>query len=176
MIGNDKIIQIGVFAKPHGIHGEITAVLDIDFEDLKNLRCIILKIDGINVPFFLKNIRPKGRDTALLSIDGYNSESDIREFTNAPIYALKDEVPENSPEDEDGFYISDFIGYDILDVQGHPVGAIIAFDDSTENVLLVVRRPDGTQVYVPVADEFFIEINPETKTIIMDLPEGLLAL
>ena len=59
MITPDILTSIGTFFKPHGIKGEISATLDYDI-DPSELRCIVLEIDGIIVPFFVDSRRPKG--------------------------------------------------------------------------------------------------------------------
>ena len=47
------------------------------------------------------------------------------------------------------------------------------YDDSTPNVLLIVESPDGRTLYLPFADEFFLDIDPDGMTVTMDLPEGI---
>lgn len=53
MITSDEIIEIGAFVKPHGVKGEISAQIDYEI-DLQELKCLIIDIDGIFVPFFCK--------------------------------------------------------------------------------------------------------------------------
>jgi ribosomal 30S subunit maturation factor RimM len=60
-----------------------------------------------------------------------------------------------------------------VEVDGTAVGEITGYDDSTENVLLIVETPQKT-VYVPVAPEFFVNIDHDGKVLTMDLPVGLL--
>ncbi len=78
--------------------------------------------------------------------------------------------------DDDGFYAADLIGYTIVHADGRPVGKITDINDSTENALFIIQSPDGTDKYIPIADELIDEINPENRYITMTLPEGLLDL
>ncbi len=82
-------------------------------------------------------------------------------------------MPDN---DEEGFYASDLVGYTIVHADGRPVGKITDINDSTENALFIVQLPDGTDKYIPIADELIDEINTEKRYIVMTLPEGLLDL
>lgn len=56
------------------------------------------------------------------------------------------------------------------------MGTITDIEDSTENALFVINRPDGQPAYIPIADELIDEINPEERYIVMTLPEGILDL
>lgn len=52
MISDSEIRLIGRFNKPHGINGEISLSVDGDMDiQFDALRCIIVKVDDINVPF-----------------------------------------------------------------------------------------------------------------------------
>ena len=63
-----------------------------------------------------------------------------------------------------------------IDEGGDVVGRLIDVDLSTENALFVVERPDMTNIFIPIADEMITDINPDTRNIVMTLPEGLLDL
>lgn len=62
MITNPQITNIGKLIKPHGINGEIVISTDYDI-DLSTVKCIIINIDGINIPFFINSIRSRGKGT-----------------------------------------------------------------------------------------------------------------
>ena len=49
-------------------------------------------------------------------------------------------------------------------------------DDTTINWLFVVETPGGEQVHVPAADELMDDIDLTARTIVMNLPEGLIDL
>ncbi|MDE6415571.1 MAG: 16S rRNA processing protein RimM, partial [Duncaniella sp.] len=71
MISSESIIEIATFNKPHGVNGELSVTLDDDI-DFMQLRCIVVEMDGIFVPFFVKSVRPRGASSVLLSVDGIN--------------------------------------------------------------------------------------------------------
>lgn len=174
MIKLSEIAEIGRFNKPHGIKGEISVSVDgnIDLEDVK---CIIVRIDGIFVPFFLKSVRPKTADTSLITIEGIDSEEKAQELTNRDIYILRSDLPEEET-DEDGLYASDLIGYEINDVTSGEIGVIEDINDSTQNILFIVRTPEGKELYIPVAEEFILSVDPDNETVRTDIPIEILTL
>lgn len=175
------LTEIGRFGKPHGIAGEIAASVDVDPEALS---CIFVEMDGIMVPFFISSSRPKGNDTVLMKIDGYDDEKEVKVFSHKPFFAPASEVgslpgdgADVDPDDEDGLYASDLIGFTAARSDGEPLGEITDIDDNTANVLFVITPPDGgRQLLVPVADEFITAIDPGAKRITLDLPAGILDL
>ena len=178
MITDKEIRPIGHIVKPHGINGEVAATIDCNI-DLADLRCIVLKIDGINVPFFIASVRPKGPETVLLKIDGYDSDEALSEFLNKDFYALASELDlltGGDDEGDEGLYAADLVGFDLFGSDGTQIGRISGLEDSTANVLFIVSRPDGPELLIPVADDFITEIDTEGRYLTMDLPEGLLHL
>ena len=175
MITPDILTSIGTFFKPHGIKGEISATLDYDI-DPSELRCIVLEIDGIIVPFFVDSSRPKGASLWLVKLDGVDSEKSASAFSNHEIYAITAELPEGLvDEGEDGLYLYDLEGYTLKEDE-NVIGTIDGVDDSTANILLIVKTPAGGTVYVPFAEEFLTDIDKDNHTITMTLPEGLIDL
>lgn len=174
MITRDEIIEIGVFNKPHGVKGEISATFDCSSETAKEFSCFICEIDGIFVPFFADSVRDKGAVTLLLKIEGMDSDGAVRCLVNKRVYVLKSEYDElQDAYDEDEIPTDYFVGYDLYDSQ-HRVGSIVDIDDATDNVLFVVERDDGSTVLVPAADDLVTNIDVDGRVITMLLPEGLL--
>lgn len=188
MIESSDIKAVGKFLKPHGINGEITLLRDFDDLDFEDFSCVIVDIDGIFVPFFLNSVRPKGAETDIVGIDGINDEIHASRLTNKTAYVLREELSEmrrrnaeasageDGAEEEEGFFADDFIGYEAVTDEGRELGKIIDVDDSTSNYLFVVETPEGDNLLIPIAEEFFAEVDPEAKRLTLSLPEGLLAL
>lgn len=172
MIRENEITSVGSFLKPHGIKGEIAAELDIDCEDVDNLTCIICEMEGIFVPFFINNARSKGRDTVLLTVDGVKDEKEAAMFTGRTIYALSSEVEQEGIGE--GMYVTDLAGFTVDAEGAGTIGIIDYVDDSTANILFVVKDKDGETVYIPAAEEFITGLDLDDKTVTMRLPDGLL--
>ncbi len=172
MIRESQLTAIGQFLKPHGINGEISMSLEFD-TDLGAIQCIVLNMDGIFVPFFIESFRDKSSNIKLVTLDGISDETKAMDICGKTVYALSTDC-QTEYDSDNGLYASDLIGYTILD-KATIIGKITDIDDSTENALFLVETSNGI-VYIPIADEFIEDIIPESKSIIMDLPQGLLEL
>lgn len=175
MILRTDITEAGIFNKPHGIKGEISATLDYDI-DLNEVKCIIMDVEGIFVPFFIKSVRPKTAETCLLTIDGIDSEQKARPLSGRAFYLLNSDIPEDDTDGEDGLYASELIGYTVIDSIMGKLGEVTDYNDSTDNILLIVTSPEGRDIYIPVADEFIDEIDTDNNSLHTSLPQGIVDL
>ena len=163
----------GEFNKPHGIKGEISASFDPRV-DVGALKCVVAEVNGLFVPFFIDAIRSRGADAVLLTIDGITDENEAKLLSRKPLYLLNGDAALAADDEDDGFYAEDLVGFSALDEDGAVIGKIAGVDPTTANVLFVIDRPDGSEALVPVADEFIDGIDPESATITLRLPDGLL--
>ena len=53
MIKEEDIYKIGKLGKPHGVQGEVSFPFTDDVFDRVDAEYLILKLDGIFVPFFM---------------------------------------------------------------------------------------------------------------------------
>ena len=126
------------------------------------------------MPFFIDAIRSRGADAVLLTIDGITDENEAKLLSRKPLYLLNGDAALAADDEDDGFYAEDLVGFSALDEDGAVIGKIAGVDSTTANVLFVIDRPDGSEALVPVADEFIDGIDPESATITLRLPDGLL--
>ena len=176
MITREELIEIGIYNKPHGIAGEISATVDVDIDVLQGLSCLVSEIDGIFVPFFVKGCRPKSSESVLLTIDGIDSEQEAVRLVNHEIYAVKRDYSSlDEGADTDALPLDYFIGFELRDENGATVGEIVDVDEQTDNALFIVES-DGNELMVPATDDLIVEFDLGEKVMVMDLPQGLLEL
>lgn len=181
MILQSELSPIGRIGKPHGINGEMTLILDdvaLDAEiDVGELRCVVIDIDGINVPFFIESSRPKSSGSLLVAIDGIDTDVDAKTLAGKIVHSLREDFdPAAMLETEDGFYAADLIGFQAYE-EDTLLGVIDDIEDSTENALFIIARADTEEtLYIPIADELIVEIDAENRRLYLDLPDGLLEL
>ena len=170
MIKQEDVCRIGRLGKAHGIHGEVSLRFDDDIFDRVDADYLVIEVDGILVPFFIEEYRFRSDCTALMKLEGVDSQERARELTNCDVY-----FPRRLAEtgDDGPLTYSFFVGFTIVDADsGHRVGTIASVDDSTLNVLFCLD--DGT--LIPAAADLITAIDQKKKEIVLQLPEGLLDL
>ena len=166
-------VEVGVFGKPHGVKGEIVGILDVDGLDINADDFVFTVLDGLYVPFRVTGVRSKGA-SYLLTLRGIDSDAKAEALAGHPLMM---EVDLDEPEDGEGFYMDDMIGYSLVDEDGAAIGVIEDYDDSTaDNPLFVVKAADGAEILVPAAGELITDIDTEGRVLTMNLPEGLVNL
>lgn len=174
MIAARELCAVGSVVKTHGIHGELNVVLEDPDVDLNAVPCVFFDMDGLKVPFFVDSCRSRGPESVLLTLDGVDGDSSAARFAGKTLYVRRQDLPADvAGDDAEGFYLEDLTGFAVVG-DGRRIGIVEDFDDSTANVLMLVRDPFGKLLHIPAADEFFLGVDPDAKTITMNLPEGLL--
>lgn len=178
MITSDHLYTIGYVAKTHGVKGELNITLNSPY-DPEDFRFIIFDIESIFVPFEIDSVRGKGEDNRLVALKGVDTVEEARTFVGKTAYVLLSELERHpdfnsNEEDEKGLYLSDLIGYKVFDETGKELGTVENFNDDTQNFLLELRLADGNTVFIPYVDEWLVDLNQDNRTIMFNLPEGLI--
>lgn len=175
MIKKEEVYKIGLFNKPHGIHGELSFTFTDDiFDRADECNYLICLLDGIFVPFFISEYRFRSDSMALVKLEGVHTAERARMFTNIEVYFPVKYVGEEATASELSWDF--FVGYCMEDVHHGSLGEVIEVDTTTVNTLFVVKQPDGEELLVPAQEAFITGIEQKHKLITVDLPEGLLAL
>ena len=173
MIKKEEVYKIGLFNKPHGIHGELQFTFTDDIFDRVDCDYLICLLDGIFVPFFIEEYRFRSDSTALVKLEGIDTAERARMFTNVEVYF----PVKHAEEAEDGeLSWNFFVVFRMEDVRHGELGEVVEVDTTTVNTLFVVEQEDGEELLIPAQEEFIVEINQEKKLITVELPEGLLNL
>lgn len=177
MIGTDALLAAATFAKPHGVKGEISVAVDpADMEAVEESAFVFVDLDGLMVPFAVQAVRPKGAETLLLTLKGIDSDAKAARLTGKTLWLERAGLAAgDDEEDADGFYMEDLIGFAVC-VGDENIGVVADYDDSTDNVLFIVRRPDGSESLIPASDDFIDDVDVDRRVITMTLPDGLLSL
>ena len=171
MIKQDDVYRIGRIGKAHGIHGEVTFNFDDDVFDRTDADYIVIEVDGLLVPFFIEEYRFRSDTTALMKLEGVDSQERARELTNCEVFFPRHLTGADAA---DGPLTYAFlVGFTIVDAAtGRDVGTIASVDESTMNILFCLE--DGT--LIPAAEELIEGIDKEGRRIVVNLPEGILNL
>lgn len=172
MIKAEDVYRIGIINKPHGVHGELLFTFDDDIFDQVDADYIVCLMDGILVPFFFESYRFKSDSTALIKLEGIDTEQQARRMINVEVYFPKEHADEL---DDNELTWNFFVGFQIYDINKGEIGKVTDVDNSTINTLFVVDHK-GTEVLIPAQEDFIVELDREAKVIRMDLPKGLLEL
>ncbi len=173
-----ELIQIGRTIKPHGIAGEIKMLIEERFEeDFEHAATIFIEIKGKRVPYFLESIR-YGMD-ALVKFEDINDRNAATAISAKPVFIRTEDI---IPDDEREYEIPEsalsykkYEGYTLIDTEENVIGVIEEIIDLPQQEVAAVTY-QNREVLVPMTRHFIKFFDSEKKTIMVDLPEGLLDL
>ena len=167
MIRQEDVYRIGRLGKTHGVRGEVSLLFDDDVFDRVDADFLVLKVDGILVPFYMEEYRFRSDTVCLMKFCGVDTQQRAAELTGCEVYILRSLADEAADEPS----LASLVGFRLVDVStGAIVGTVGAIDDTTVNLLFELE--DGR--LIPANDDLITAIDVPGRTITMNIPEGLL--
>ncbi len=172
MAPQSEVLPIARIVRLFGKEGELFVRLYDNFCDEPDWEePFFVDIDGLEVPLFLSSFARKGNGKAVVSFDDIDNEYRAGELVGKELYTYVE--TENDKTDE--LYYEDLIGYRFTETTGKYSGIIVQYEEHGDNPLFTVSI-HGTEAMIPAAEELIENIDSESRTIEMNLPEGLIEL
>jgi 16S rRNA processing protein RimM len=165
--------QIGTIIKTHGIHGEL--IIEVSYPELIDnyKEPVFLQLEGLLVPFFIKTLVPVSNERFRIAFDWIETEIKAKKLVQAPVLIPNQNLQLSEPYLQESPEL--LVGFRLIDVNTGTVGEVLAFLDNKMNPLLAVETLHGEQL-IPFHPHFIRSINPSSKEILVELPEGLIDL
>ena len=169
----EDCFYLGKIVKKYSYKGELLAKLDTDEPDLyENIDAVFMDLRGNLVPFFVEASQLHKSDLLRLKFEDVDNEADAEALIKSELYLPLDLLPKL---EGDKFYYHEVIGFTITDSNFGTVGIIKATNDTTAQALFEIDR-NGTEILIPMNDEFIVKVDKPNKTIEVETPEGLIEL
>ena len=167
-------LVVGRIGKAHGIKGEATVEVRTDDPELRFAPGAVLLTDPPERgPLTVRAGRVQG-GRLVLSFEGVADRNAVEQLRNTMLIAEVD--PEELPEDPDEYYDHQLEGLKVRSVDGAELGVVEQMVHGPAQDLFVIRRPEGGELLLPFIAEFVPEVDLEGGVVLVDPPEGLLAL
>ncbi|MFC5029940.1 ribosome maturation factor RimM [Streptomyces sp. SID13666] len=165
-------LVVGRIGRAHGIKGEVTVEVRTDEPEVRLGPGAVLATDPATAgPLTIESGKVhSGR--LLLRFEGVRDRNGAEALRNVLLIAEVD--PAELPEDPEEFYDHQLVDLDVVTVDGTEVGRILEISHLPGQDLLIVERPDGTEVMIPFVSEIVPEIDLENQRAVIDPPPGLL--
>ncbi len=169
----EDCFYLGKIVKKYSYKGELLAKLDTDEPDLyENIDAVFMDLRGNLVPFFIESSQLHKSDLLRLKFEDVDTEADADALIKSELYLPLNLLPKL---EGDKFYYHEVIGFTITDSNFGTVGIIKAINDTTAQALFEIDR-NGTEILIPMNDEFIVKVDKPNKTIEVKTPEGLIDL
>lgn len=172
--GSRPLIALAEIVRPHGLRGEVKALLltDDPGQLAKLEECYLWDAaSDARRPCRVKQCRVQGR-AALLALEGIRSIAEAQALVGRLVA-----VPEEAlaPLPPGTFYASALVGASVVTEDGVLVGEFVGLEGAPGQDLWVVRA-GGREHLIPAVAEIVREVNVAARRITIRPPEGLLEL
>ncbi len=161
---------MGKLLKTHGLNGEMSVMLDVDNpEDYREIEKIYIQIKGQLTEYQVEGVYFFQKKD-VIKLKGVDKIEQAQRLLGCELYLPLSELAEL----EDGeFYFHDVIGFQVVDKNLGKLGLVAEFYESDTQTLLSMAY-QGHEVLIPVHDDIVLEADFDEKTLITNLPNGLL--
>ncbi len=166
-------VEIGKTGKTHGLKGELKLAVDEFFlEDLLSAKALFVDIRGRKTPYFIEAVR--GGAAIIIKLEEVNTLEEATLLANKAVFLRESDVAELPDPEDEGLEYGFLAGFALYSPTGEKLGAIESIEAYPHQEIAVVRTKDEREVLVPLTEQFIVEIREKEKTVVMDLPEGLM--
>ena len=169
----EDCFYLGRIVTKYSFKGEVVIKLDTDEPELyKEMESVYVEFGTNLVPFFIeKSSLHKGNQLRVQFEDVY-SEEEADSILKCDVYLPTTMLPKLTG---DKFYFHEVIGFTVVDANFGEVGTIVRINDKAAQPLFEIDR-NGTEIFIPMVDDFIKKVDRENNKIQVETPEGLIAL
>lgn len=163
---------LGYVSKAIGTKGDLSFQLESDQPNAyESLSMIFIDIKGSLIPYQIEKISIKGNRAQVHLQDIDNSEKSgflIGCKLHLPMSFLP-KLKGNS------FYFHEVIGFEVKDESFGMIGIIKEISDQGAQAIFQIDH-QGTEILIPITDDFVKKVDRKKKIILVQTPEGLIDL
>ncbi len=163
-------LQVGEIVNTHGLRGEVKIVPWLDTpEDFEQLKTVYADIGNQKVTYTVSSVKYQKANI----IVKFREVADIdaaEKLKKVVLYVDRDQLG----EPEEGYYICDLLGITVVTDTDETLGKIVDVFSTGSNDVYTVKRPDGSEVLLPVIDDCILSVDIDEEICRVHLMEGLL--
>ncbi len=165
----DKLHNIGFLARPHGFKGELQLHLNDGGMKLssRKTKWLFLELPGGLVPFLVERLSASP-GMAIVKLEDINDEIAAKKLNGIGV-SIEDQRTEEDMESED----TGVIGYVVSDKKHGELGPVRELLEMPGQRILAIDHREK-EVLIPFKRPILVKTDHAAKTILVNLPEGLL--
>ena len=169
----ENCFYLGKIVRKYSFKGELLIKLDTDEPEMfTEMESVFVEKNKNLIPFFIERSALHKSTLLRVKFEDVDSEGDADSLMNLHLYLPLNMLPELTGN---RFYFHEIIGYTIEDKSFGKVGIVTGVNDGTAQALFEIDR-EGKEILIPINDDIIKNVDRNTKTILLDVPSGLIEL
>lgn len=168
--GEPEYLVVGSLRRAHGVRGDMLMEVLTDFpERLKPGTAVF--VGPQHAPMLIERVRPH-REGLLIGFSGVESPEATERYRNKAVYVTTADRP---PLPAGQYYEHQVLGFTVVkDETEETIGVLSEILRTGANDIYVVKRPDGSEVLLPVIASVVLALEPDRRMIRVHLLPGLI--
>ena len=163
-------LPLGHIGKSFGLNGGFfVRLLNLESKSLKvGLGVKVVCATTMSEKFYtISKVLPKNR----VYFEGITTIEEAQDLVASHIYIQRKDLP---PIADSEVYLIDFLGFEVFDINDIFIGMVYAFSDNGAQSIVEIKLKNGSLKSVPFVKPIIQKIDEPEKTIVLDIPLGLL--
>jgi 16S rRNA processing protein RimM len=165
------LVSFGRITRSQGRRGEVRIQPDFQLNDTSFFFRVYIDLKGRREALEVESHR-FFKSAVIVKLKGIDSIAEAESLVGLEVYAAEEELPALK---NGRYYAFHLAGFRMETRSGETVGTIRDAVQAPGNDLLVVER-EGREMLVPFVWSICVDIRMADKTVVVDLPDGLLDL
>ena len=161
------LIEFGKIVNTHGLKGEVKVYSYTDNESY------ILKLKKVYIEgtkYDVQSIKPF-KNMFIMKLKGIDVIEDTKILIDKMCFR---EVIEGESNQDEGFFIKDLIGIQVVDETNNTLGTLKEVFNTGANDVYEVVQEDGKSIYLPAIKQVVKKIDIEARIMVVKIMEGLI--
>ena len=157
---SNNLRQIGKIFKAHGLRGDVKIYSNLDLIQFINPDDFIyINNDENYIPFKIKELKHFKKNIYLVSFKEIDHIQKIENLINCEIFSNNNKITSSEEKNYNGF--------EVEDIQFGNIGKV-SNKIQTSNYSVLVVKKENREVFIPMHDNFVLEINDEKIKVNID--------
>lgn len=166
----DDFVSLGYIRRPHGYKGALNASIKALGIDPASISKVFMGLNGSLVPFFLQKLEHKNNDTFIFWFDGINTELEAQKLVGKEVFISLKDLPKQKKQ---VFNPDQLVDFQVYNSNNIAVGIVIEVLKTAAHPLVKISY-QNRQILIPIHPDFILDLNIKKRTIVLEIPEGLL--
>lgn len=170
----DEYFELGYVKKTSGLKGMLLVQPDTDrAAHYLGTDAFFLEESGQAVPYFVEECSLDSKGLMRVRFEEIEDADAARRLVGKKVFLPLHQLPALEGKQ---FYFHEVIGWKAIDENNRTIGSILDVLDRGPQELLLVKSAVGKEIYLPLADDFLLEVDRAKRELKLVVPEGLLDL
>ncbi len=167
---SEEFVEVGYITKTHGLKGEVQVVFSYPEPQKLKFTAIFLDVNAKMVPYFVASFKLSQQSLGYFLFEDVNHIDKAQLLVKKKVFMPKNKMPKKKKEE---FTFFDLEGFTAVDEQHGNLGEILTVREYPQQFLATINYREKEALF-PLSEDFITGIDIESKTLNVNLPEGLL--